>query len=241
MADDFITVYYSTNLSVKDENPFEVTKLFSELINDKTEEKNTNSYLSCPAVSSRFKKTLVVKSTKYSEHIVDGDKISPSKSNPYHARNMRDRTIKTGATFEYHTRSMFFADQPLDVLFTAPYFHKAGYTNYASVIPGSFDIGSWFRPFNFEVQSWIEEGKIIIKKGEPLFYLNFLTDKKIVMKEFKYNYKFSDYSDSLTKTSLYLRGQGLESRYDMFEKNEVRAKIMEEINNNLLDTPDIIL
>lgn len=241
MADDFITIYYCTDLYVKNEKSYILSKMFSDLINEKDQNKNTGSFLSCPAVGPHFKKTIVANSAKYSEHMIEGDRIRPLGHDPYHVKNVRPRTLGMGATFEYQSLSIFFADSPLETLFTSPYFHKAGYTQYASLVPGKFDIGRWFRPFNFEVQSWIEEGKIIIKKGEPLFYINFLTDKKIVMKEFKYNHKFADFAESLIKTSSFLKGEGLEGRYEIFSKSDIRTKIMEEIKNNLLDTPDIIL
>jgi hypothetical protein len=239
-AEDTITVYYSTQLYDNREKLYTLSKLFSDYVHKQNKE-NSQSFLACPAVSNHLKKILVVNSLKDSKHDIESNNVVSNNDNSYDLKNVRPKSIQDGFTFEYQTPIIFFADQPLDAIFTSPYFHKAGYTEYASLIPGKWNVGQWFRPFNFEVQFWNEDSKIVIKDGEPLFYVNFLTDKKIIMKEFKQNEKLDYYSQSLTKTTPILKGKGLQGRYNLFNKNNIKSKILKEINDNLLDTPYIIL
>ena len=67
----------------------------------------------------------------------------------------------------------------MPVYFTPPFFQKPGYTQDATILPGEFDVGNWFRPYNFEIQTWSNHGIITLKENEPIFYAEFKTDKKI--------------------------------------------------------------
>jgi hypothetical protein len=148
---------------------------------------------------------------------------------------VRDPMFEFGPTLGLALGFSMFADQPLEASFTAPYFHKTEYMNYGSVIPGNFDIGQWFRPYNFELQMWENSGELNIKKDEPLFYVEFLTDKKIILKEFVFTPLLNTYMQScVNSTSVFGLGQSLQDRYNRFKSSRLKEKIIAEIKKNLV-------
>jgi hypothetical protein len=200
-----------------------------------------SSMFSCPASAAKLKRTLVYNSPvsmsfKYDVDIENDKKeIYDQSGDKMGIDYVRDPMFDFGPTLCLTLGYIFFADEPVEASFTAPYFHKAKYMNYGSVIPGNFDIGQWFRPYNFEVQMWNNSGDFYLEKDEPLFYVEFLTDKKITFKEFEVTPLLYSYMNScINSTEIYGLGQTLKSRYSQFKNVRLKDKILTEINKNLI-------
>jgi len=209
------------------------------MIKIRTENNSGRSMLSCPAVSGKFKKTLVFKNSldfSYEYDFKDNKEIIHPTSN--YALTLffkRDKSINSGPIFDIALRYILFSDEPLNASFTSPYFHEPKYTKYASVIPGEFNIGEWFRPYTGEVQTWKDNGNIVFEKDEPLFYVELKTEKEIQLKQFSMSDKLYDYANSCVDTTvMFGEGQTLLSRYKMFKNVGLREKILTEINKNLV-------
>jgi hypothetical protein len=128
-----------------------------------------------------------------------------------------------------------FCEEDVDVSFTGPYFHKSEYSRYGSIIPGEFNIGSWFRPYVFEMQTWSNSGEIHLKEYEPLFYAEIKTNKKIVLKQFNLNDKLIAYAKECIKSPIIFPKLPLVDRYAKFKNVSLNTKILKEIKNNLID------
>jgi hypothetical protein len=209
--------------------------LFSDL-NQHREKGNPNSYLSCPAMSNKMKKTLIFKNTIDSSYTYDKNLINSVLENSLGSGKEREASTDFGPIFKFFYSIIFFADQPLDVSFTSPYFHKSQYTQYGSVCPGEFNVGRWFRPYMFEVQMWEKEGVFNLKENEPIFYSEFKTTKPINLYRFNLSKKLNHYSNSCVETtSLFGRGQSLFSRYEKFKNIGFKEKILTEIKKNIIE------
>lgn len=238
-----ITIYWSeTSFSpFTDESYFypDPTTMQSEMIANKAKIKTGDvTFIECPAVSNKFKKILVFKSPLTFSHYFnsDTDENKPLTSNYIPMTRIRERTLINGPIYNIKLGYIFFADEPLDVFFTPPYFHKPKYTKYGSIIPGEFNIGKWFRPFNTELQMWENSGEIHFEENEPLFYAELKTDRPIQLKRFAITPKLLNYLDAnINLTMMYGRGQSLESRYNRFKNVGMRSKVLKEIHENLLD------
>lgn len=215
--------------------------LFSELVKERKDAKNLDSFMLCPAVAPKFKKTLVFNSPinssyKYGRND-NGFYINPSSPyDPYiNAFNIRKEILINKPTFHVALSYLFFADEPIDVFFSSPYFHKPQYLQYAACVPGEFNIGKWFRPFNFEMQTWSDSGEIHIKEGEPLFYAEFKTERPILMHRFNMTPQLHKYKNA-NATSIKLFGpfQSLSDKYEKFKQVGYREKILTDIKNNLI-------
>jgi hypothetical protein len=221
-------------------------QLFSSLVKNRVSGSGNNNFFSCPAVSNKFKKTLVFDfplQSKYSYDFTgDNKKIQLVKENSIGINGFRDPAINDGPCITLNLSYMFFAEEPVDAVFSAPYFHKPQYTNYGSPVPGEFNIGNWFRAYNLELQMWSNKGEFTIEENEPAFYTEFKTDRPIELKRFSMNEKLFNYANSCVETTnMFGRGRSLLQRYAMFEKVGLREKVLTEINKNLIDEPAFIL
>jgi hypothetical protein len=79
---------------------------------------------------------------------------------------------------------VFFTEESVKVQQFPPFMHKTEVTKTAYLTAGSFDISKWFRPINLTFQLWQGENSISLVEGEPVVYINFVTDKKVVFKQF---------------------------------------------------------
>ena len=111
--------------------------LLSSLMSRRTkEDKNatffdsTSSYLSCPAISSKFNNTYVFSNllkTNIFYNFENDEKLAVNLEQTGLDFNVRHApTIMDGPVIEFSLKYMFFADKPLNATFNAPYFHPAG-------------------------------------------------------------------------------------------------------------------
>jgi len=210
--------------------------LFSINLENKNKESNSSNYFACPAVSKKMKNTYVFSNHSNSSYVYDENSISATSDNWIGAKKQRPAVTNQGPLFLFSLSYLLFSDQPLDTFFSPPYFHEPKYTKYATIIPSEFDIGQWFRQFNFEVQTWSASGEIHFQEHEPLFYTEFKTDKKIKMNRFIMNEKLIKYSLACVQSkSIFGQGESLFKKYTRFNEVGLREKILKEINNNLIE------
>lgn len=247
-----IIVYWSPNFGKNNGEDLEFfypkpKSLYLELINKKNNTaKNNTSFFSCPAFKDLTKKILLFESpmsfsNSFKFHDDNNIEIMQNSKNTIEFMFNRPQTITNGPTVSFILQNIFFSEEPLETLFTAPYFHESKYTRYGSVIPGKFDIGRWFRPYNFEVQLWSNNTDFIIEEDEPLFYVHFQTDRPVIIKRFHYTEDLEKAAIACIKTTkTFGLGQSLLSRYNRFNSTGMRNKILHLIKQNIIDEEEII-
>jgi len=241
---DEIVIYWSQNTigkGIRDNSFYPKPKsLFDDMRDNRVERESTASYFTCPAMSNKLKNTFLFKSTmdcQYQYDFSDENKTTSRPSgNGYQFKNDRTQMLSYGPTFLFDMQYHLFAEEPVEAFFTSPYFHEPKYTQYGSAIPGEFNIGRWFRPYVFEIQMWKNKGEIKFEVDEPLFYIEFKTNKKVILKRFKLNEKLHQYSmQCVDSTLLFGRGQSLLSRYARFKDTDLDKDVLFQIKNNLID------
>jgi len=217
--------------------------LFNMMHKDKSKsESGLLTYFSCPAMSDKMKKILVFKNTipgSVAYDFRDGKKdlipLTKEHLNLY-TKDLKPYSINTGPSLNFAMQYYFFADEPMPVYFTPPFFQKPGYTQDATILPGEFDVGNWFRPYNFEVQTWSDHGTITLKENEPIFYAEFKTNKKIKLQRFIMTENMEKIVEAgVTSWQLFGVGQSLLQRYNRFRHHGMREKVLTEIKKNLID------
>jgi hypothetical protein len=249
---DSITVYWSGNVSEIDEkdwtflypkpkNLFESMKEHRSIVNHDLQVLGGSNILACPAISAKSKKIIVFNSpmtVSYKYKLLENNEcmVEPISKEYLGFSINRQPTLDYGPSISLSLGYYFFSEEPLDAYFTPPMFHPAKYIRYGSPIFGEFDIGQWFRPYNFEIQMWDKEGELHIKEGEPLFYVEFKTDKKIIFKRFNLNNKLKKIGSSCTtSSSLFGQLEPFEERYRRFNDAGMGDIILDEINKNIIN------
>jgi hypothetical protein len=218
----------------------EPKNLFSDMVKNKTKDSGKDSYFACPAVTNKFKHTFVFFNSLKSSHRYDytEGKKELELLNDYglHLQKKRVSSLDSGPVLLYSLSYLFFSEESLDACFTPPMFHKPGYTKYACAMPGEFNIGEWFRPYDFEVQTWSNKGEIHIEEDEPIFYVEFKTDRPVILKKFECNDTLRLYAESnAISTFIFGRGESLLKKYKRFKDVGFREKILTEIKKNLIE------
>jgi hypothetical protein len=246
-----ITIYWSsTNCIEKNKQDWSFLypnpkTLFLDLKQNKEKNIENSSFFSCPAINDKTKKILVFYSPMSCEYEYDfnNDKnFFSAKSENYLAiEAIRKPALKFSPTIQFSLGYCFFSEEPLDAYFTPPMFHKPEYLKYGSCFPGEFDIGQWFRPYNFEVQPWEKSGNFILKENEPLFYVELKTKRDIIMKKFNLTEELDSYiQSSVNTTNIFGRGQTLLKRYERFKNVGMKEKIITAIKKNIIEDSDFV-
>lgn len=245
--DDFITVYWAPAISHEVEMHREFNMLYAEpenmfsyLTSKRSAFDQSNSLMVCPAFKDKMKKTFFFKNSVECNFLYETDDrgevyLQDQKGFPEEVRSIRRPALSFGPTIVVNLPYIFFSDSDLEASFSQPTFHPQGYSKYGSVIPGRFNIGSWFRPYATEIQMWSNYGELIIKEDEPIFYVEFLTNKKIKLVRFKYTKKLLTYAQHCVDAPpIFGKYLPLTSRYKKFKESRMRELVLKEIKENII-------
>lgn len=202
----------------------------------------TKNYMQCPAVKNELESTYLFLNPAETEITITVDKEGKVEATHLETEStiipglLRHAPTLTNHTLiEYQLSYMFFAEESLDITMTSPYFHKTNYTNYAAIVPGTYDCGKWFRPLNIELQLWEGNNFFRIERDEPLVYFRFNTNRKIVFKRFKPTNRLYDIAASLVSFKGTPRWFSLKTRYENFHRASMRGIVLQEICDNLVN------
>jgi hypothetical protein len=237
-----ITVYYASpdNLqetqdwSILYKEPTSLNKYLSKNINkERSNDVQNRGFMSCTAYKGLTNNTYVIENPIDSSYTLDGNMQSTSK-NSLSALYKREPQLNNQILFEYNYPLIFFAEESLEMQFTAPYFLNAPHLKYGAVTPGQYNIGKWFRPIQTEINLWDNVKEFEIKKGEPLAFINFLTDKKIEFKMFEMTTDLAKIMNVCATASTWEVNVPLANRYKRFHESKMLNKTIKKIKENLV-------
>lgn len=134
----------------------------------------------------------------------------------------------------------FFADEPLEVSFTSPYFHALDYLSLMQLPPARFDIGQWFRTFNIEYIFQKKDGDLVIHEGDPLAYMEVHTEKPVRFVRFEYTDAIGSLAHACAAAPRTLgKWRPLAERYAQFRRAQMREAVMRHIQNNVIGESDV--
>jgi hypothetical protein len=217
------------------------TSLWSELTTQLYDQSVSRNFFQCPAVKDTLTPTYVIYNPLTSSaevEIKDSGEVGEVRQQPGRDSQIRVTmphapSLTNQLLVVYNLQHIFFAEEPVLMRLTSPWFHKAPHMQYGSLIPGNYDIGRWFRPINFEYNLWDGGTKLSIEAGEPLAYVEFGTDRKIVLKRFEATEKLHTIGAEVIHARS-KKWKTLGSRYELFDRSPLRKIILKEISGNLL-------
>jgi hypothetical protein len=238
---DPIVIYWGP--SILEENLYypNPKNLFLNLTKEKNTDRGEKSFFVCPSFQDKTKNIFSFSfpsNASYEWDFSDGKEIfrPTNNQNPFiNFQIARHPSINNSPQIQFNLVYSFFCEEPLNATFTAPYFSEPNYTKHASVAPGTMDIGQWFRPYPIEMTFWKEKGRIDFKDGESLFYVEFLTDRPIILKRYRTTQRLVIYSQTCVSSPSNLSARvPLFERYKRFNESEMNKLVLKEIKENLL-------
>jgi hypothetical protein len=257
MEEDYITVYWAPGAFHKDEEqwthiyaqPQSLSSLLrSQRIDDPLKE--TSNALGCPASNDLYKNIFVFNHTFDTSFDISNEESSFIYDNsnnlnyPFYLENrttlslriLRNPVFKNKINMTYNMSWLLFASEPVTARFTAPYVPPFSPAENTILSSGEFDIGKWYRNFVLDYQIPVGNTRFEFKEGDPMFYVEFLTDKKIIFKRYLLTETLMNLSDeSAASPSRYGRFKSLAQRYSMSENSLVPQQVLKEIRNNLVE------
>jgi len=227
----------------------EPTLLLHDLVKIKSIDGREGNIFSCPASNDYFKNLYVIKSNindefefpdgflqHYDNIPLNEETVLNNIGNKVILQKFRDSSYKGYHNIVYNLEWTFFCEEPLVARFTAPTYPPFSPMEGAILASGQYDIGQWFRSFNLDYHIPVGTKKFSLKVDDPLFYLQFFTDKKVVFKRFKFNQTIHRMGlEFIQSTRRYEKFIPLYKRYEMAKKSQALKMVLAEIKNNLVE------
>jgi hypothetical protein len=196
---------------------------------------NNNSYKACSGAKNLYQNTFVIKNPFDVDAKILGQHPNAVVQEPLSLITLRDPTYQNAHSFDYDYYWVFFSEESVEMVLTPPYMHNTKASEYGIVASGSFDISKWLRNINacYNMHQGVNEFKA--DRGEPLFYVDFKTKKRVVLKQFDLTPDLHDLAFAAAELKTFFPFESLETLYDRFTRSNRHKKVMKEINKNLLD------
>lgn len=234
-------MYNSTMTGLRRQAPYPVKRLLGNKYNVRQTHTEDETYYKCPAHLEHMKNLFAVPAAYDCDLIIDQQPNQPEFATSTFFTDTANfdrafliRSIKN-RLFSLNLSTLLLTESD-DVLATQmpAYLESNGFVDNTVIIPGTFNIGKW--PRVLECAFHLKENKMLIKEGDPLFYLKFYTDEKITFKEFLFTQKMKDYCCTLLDSKGYkTKSSKLDFFYDMISRKKgYKKRMLEEAKANVI-------
>lgn len=197
-----------------------------------------SSYRSCSAAKQQFRNTYVVTHPVDNHVVLSGDTENPEVVEGHNAGWFAGRApLKNHYRINYDFTWIFFSEESVKIRLTPPYMHNTSDRSSGFIASGAYDISKWFRGITITYILWPGVTSLKVSKGDPAFYIEFDTDKKVVLKQFDLNSELLNISTSIAETNTFvgIQGLSLQERYQKFTLSNRHKKVLKLIKENLVE------
>lgn len=194
---------------------------------------NKGEYGPCKGLHSVFKNTFYIEHPKDLSFTIDSSLKSDTVLEDGWIY-LENPAINQKITFHYDLQWLFFAEESIEIVQTPAYMHNGLDRQYGHGVAGSFDISKWLRPIGASYQLWDGESHMSFKKGDPITYINFITDKKVNLVRFEMTDKVYEVASGASNLKAIMPNLPISDLYRRFESSKRNKVIMREISSNLL-------
>ena len=252
---DYITVYWSPGAYIPEveswsmlyQEPAHVLSSYNKIKN----KESSIALLRCPAHTGLMKNVFKVDNLLENHTIIPNEvhkeqelKNQDNYGPPSIYNNLGKLQVKVERATSYtgytnlilNMSWLFFADEPVVIRVTAPYFPAVSPGEGVILAAGEYDIGSWYRKINLDYHVPYTTTSLDFKVDQSLFYLEFKTTKKIVFKRYILTQELDNISKEVS-TSPLTHGlfKPLSERYSLFKKAALKEQILKHIKDNLIE------
>lgn len=135
-------------------------------------------YFKCPAVQDYFKNTFVVRSPVDITISIDNGCVRTheydQKFFDIFINSKTNNGIDRYETIIFAIDYLFYSDEPCLVEQLPAFMEDSALQRSIRIIPGTFDISKWIRPLQCSFEVIDPSSPIVIKRGDPLFYVRLI-------------------------------------------------------------------
>lgn len=239
MSKDSITVFYtpwSNAYNVAQQHFLgraEIYSLASDFIKKRNKNLKNKGYQSCTAFRESSKNIYFLKQP-LSTYIKFDDFGNIIQEDDYQYYINRESSLINSFSCDFDFGWVFYSEEPLMIKWTDTYMHNTVTKNFGFLNSGSFDISKWFRPLNLTYHLWDNVKEFKTEKDDPAAYIEFLTNKEVILKPFLLTQKIIDISKAGEEIVRNKPNQSLSTLYDIFTKNNLKSKLTKEIKNSII-------
>ena len=202
--------------------------------------KRDSSMFICPAVRDKLSRLYHVPNPVETRFQVRDHQIVPESGSGVPLTSARANSLSETLHVRSELTWFFFADEPLEVSFTSPYFHALSYLSLMQLPPAMFDVGRWFRTFNVEYVLFPRDADVVMYEGEPMFYMELHTDQAVRFVRFEFTPELAALGAACSGAPSVLgRWKSLSERYSRFHETQMRENILRLIRANVIGESDV--
>lgn len=193
-----------------------------------------NNTSQCPAIGSALNNMYALSSIYSYDFELNNDSIiTKTFDQKFFDEHIVVRDIKQ-KFFSMKQNYIFFTpEKSLEMTaYIMPFAEENDVVNRTFSLPGTFDIGKWFRPLEFNFYLKNNYDHFSIKEGDAYTYIQFDTKRKIKFKQFVMNDQLYKYLDHTLASSRYSKS-GIRTLADYYNMMLFKNKIIDQIKENL--------
>ena len=179
-------------------------------------------YFKCPAfqeylknvyvIRAPFDLTITIEKNKNGERYIRTHEYDQSFWNTF--INPRKGEYNHFYTMSIAIQYLFFSEESVIMEVLPAFMHPSKLQSNIKIIPGCFDVSKWIRPTDFAFEVIDESQSIEIKRGDPLLYVNFRTDKSINFIRTDYTTDIFKVNQSCVGLKFFVKGNTLKQNYE---------------------------
>jgi len=231
---DVCEVYWCIDSDTPRVGPSEaILPLFQTVVKDRNKETDpSSSYYKCKSAQELLNNTFILPNTRdLNISFIDGRMLSSPDSKYFRARLP---VFDSGPAVDYDCRWLFFSEDDVSIHLTPPYYHNTTASKYGTLLSGEFNISKWFRPIVPTFSLWDNSSSLSISKGDPLAYVKFISDKKVVLREFVETDKIRIIMQECVLLKEKFPNLPLSESYNKFLLANKHKELIKEIRANLV-------
>ena len=231
---DTCEVYWCVDSDTPSVDPSQpLLPLFQTVVSDRNKETDpSSSYYKCKSAQEMLNNTFILPNTKDLNIIFSNGRLLQNPDSKYFRPRLP--VFNNGISVDYDTRWLFFSEDDVSIQLTPPYYHNTLASQYGTILSGEFNISKWFRPIVPTFSLWDGVGSLSISKNDPLAYVKFISEKKVILIEFKETEKIKKIMQECVMLKDKFPNLPLSESYNKFLLSNKNKELIKEIKNNLI-------
>jgi hypothetical protein len=212
---------------------WEPPTLLNKILPRGSKNKETN-YRVCSGAHDMWKNTYAIIHPTSSSVEVSGPLENPTASMTHPYWLGQPSAFDDSYRVDYDFSWIFFSEESVKIQQLPAILHDTSDSHNAILASGSFDISKWFRAVNLSYILRKGKNTITVTEGEPATYLQFLTDKKVILQQFEMNEELRQITREVVFHKIYFPNETLDNMYKRFIRSNRHKRVLKLIKQGIL-------